>query len=83
MNRNTSTVKDWRNKQTPAAALYEVVSADNSSQRAFALPNSTAGIAYVRRMGLQGGYFVPQAGRWMEVSREAALQRVEGLRRSR
>ena len=67
----------------PSIALYEVIYVDASPQRAPALPKPVARIAYVRRIGLEGPYLVPQGGRWIEVSPEAAFQRAEGLRRLR
>ena len=79
MNRN----KAKHTAKTPPAALYEVIYVDTSAQRAPALPKATARIAYVRRIGLEGLYLVPQAGGWIEVSSEAAFQRAEGLRRAR
>ena len=79
MNRNKAKHK----AKAPPAALYEVFYVDTSAQRAPALPKVTARIAYVRRIGLDGPYLVPQAGRWIEVSPEAAFQRAEGLRRLR
>ena len=79
MNRN----KAKHTAKTPPAPLYEVIYVDTSAQRAPALPKATARIAYVRRIGPAGPYLVPHAGRWIEVSSEAAFQRAEGLRRLR
>ena len=83
MNRNASS-KARPTPQSPSSiALYEVIYVDASPQRAPALPKPTGRIAYVRRMGLEGPYLVPQGGRWIAVSPEAAFQRAEGLRRLR
>ena len=79
MNRNNTQLGKPRKQRV---ALYEVVYVTHSSHRAPVLPKPSARIAYVRRMGLDGSYLVPQAGRWIEVSKEAAIQRAEGLRRA-
>ena len=83
MNRNTSSIKARPTPPAPSIALYEVIYVDASPQRAPALPKPVARIAYVRRIGLEGPYLIPQVGRWIEVSPEAAFQRAEGLRRLR
>ena len=78
MKRNAKQVK--RGRTTPQAnTSYEVVYVNSSLQRAATLPKPEAKIAYVRQVG--GAYLVPRAGKWIEVSQEAALQRAEGLRR--
>lgn len=83
MNRQTNSTKARHTAKTQPAASYsyEVVYVDSSLQRTPALPKQTAGIAYVRHIGVEGRYLVPQAGRWAEVNQETALQRAEGLRR--
>ena len=83
MNRHTTATKARHTAKTPPSSLYEVIYVDASPQRAPALPKPAARIAYVRRIGLEGPYLVPQGGRWIEVSPEAAFQRAEGLRRLR
>ena len=83
MNGNTSSIKARSTPPASSIALYEVIYVDASPQRARALPKPAARIAYVRRIGLEGSYLVPQGGRWIEVSPEAAFQRAEGLRRLR
>src|SRR5205814_10484091 len=83
MNRHTMITKARHTAKTPPPNLYEVIYVDASPQRAPGLPKPSSGIAYVRRIGLEGPYLIPQAGRWQEVSPEAAFQRAEGLRRAR
>jgi len=84
MNRHTTATKARGYRpQTPTIVLYEVIYVDASPQRAPALPKPTGRIAYARRICIEGPYLVPQSGRWVEVSPEAAFQRAEGLRRLR
>jgi len=83
MNRHTTATKARHTPRTPTIAFYEVIYVDASPQRAPALPRPTDRIAYVRHISAEGPYLVPRAGRWVEVSQEAAFQRAEGLRRLR
>jgi hypothetical protein len=81
MNRQTNSRKERHMAKTSPAALYEVFYVDCLLQRTPVLPKQTAHIAYVRHIGLEGRYLVRQAGRWVEVNQETALQRADGLRR--
>ena len=83
MNRHTTFTKARHTPRTPTIASYEVIYVDASPERAPALPRPTDRIAYVRRISAEGPYLVPRAGRWVEVSPEAAFQRADGLRRLR
>jgi hypothetical protein len=83
MNRHTTATKARHTAKTPPSSLYEVIYVDASPQRAPALPKPSGRIAYARRVCIEGPYLVPQSGRWVEVSPEAAFQRAEGLRRLR